>query len=237
MPSVPQQSALDILYEDDDLIVVNKSAGISVHPSQKEPSGTLTDVLLGRWPEIHSVGEDVLRPGIVHRLDKETSGILVVAKNASTFQELKELFKERKVEKQYLAIVEGRIKEPRGTITLPIGRYGMKRVIADGRQKTLNARDAKTVFIVRKRFSDATLLEVRPTTGRMHQIRVHLKAIDHPILGDTLYGGKRVAARAPRQMLHAFSLSFSRSDGRRFTFEADPPDDFQEMLQSLQDQD
>lgn len=225
--------SLDILYEDDDLLVLNKPPGISVHPSLKEPHGTLVDAILAHDSAIAGVGEDLKRPGIVHRLDKDTSGVLVVAKNQATFEELKNLFQTRRVEKRYLAIVDGRVKEPRGVIDALIGRSGLKRVVVRDGIHAIKARDAETVYIVRRRFADATLLELRPKTGRMHQLRVHLQAIHHPVLGDKLYGGKRIAIRAPRQMLHALSLTFSRADGRRFTFEADPPDDFRAALEQL----
>jgi 23S rRNA pseudouridine1911/1915/1917 synthase len=239
MPSVSDRPApLEILYEDRDLLVLNKPAGISVHPSAKEPSGTLTDAILSHDPAIGGVGEDPTRPGIVHRLDKDTSGVLLVAKNQRTFEELKALFQKREVEKRYLAIVEGKVKEPRGTIALPIGRAGLKRTVPSRsrRRPTRNVREAETSYVVRKRFKDATLLELRPKTGRMHQIRVHLQAIGHPVLGDKLYGGKRAANRAARQMLHAYSLTFSRSNGKRYTFEADPPPDFQEKLDELMEE-
>ena len=233
MPNVPE--TLDILYEDDDLLVLNKPPGISVHPSLHESSGTLVDALLSYFPELRGVGEDPVRPGIVHRLDKDTSGVLVIAKNQETFVELKELFRSRKIEKQYIAIVEGRVKAPRGTITLPIGRIGMRRGV-DGPGRPLGkVREAITNFVVRRRFRDATLLTLRPKTGRMHQLRVHLAAIGHPVLGDKLYGGKHTSLRASRQMLHASSLTLSRRNGKRYTFEADPPEDFQETLGTLEE--
>lgn len=250
------KDSLDILYEDENLLVINKPAGLSIHRSPKEPHGTLADMLVEYEPALSGVGEDPDRPGIVHRLDKETSGVLVVAKQQGMFLTLKELFQQRRVEKRYLALVDGRIKTPRGVIEYPIGRYGMKRVAIlgnpstssgsisrsrsqgsrAGNEKALKVRDAKTAYIVRRRFVDATLVELLPKTGRMHQLRVHMQAIGHPILGDKLYGGKRVAARALRQMLHAAALSFSVGD-RRYLFEVDPPEDFQGILQSLEEYD
>ena len=228
-------SPLDILYEDDDLLVVNKPPGLSVHTSVHEPSGTLADAIVAHDPAIAGVGEDPVRPGIVHRLDKDTSGVLVVARRQATFAELKRLFQTRQIEKRYLAVVDGRVKEPRGTIAFPIGRVGLKRAVPAGRQQPSKLREAETAYIVRRRFSDATLLELRPKTGRMHQIRVHLKAISHPVLGDRLYGGKHAQGRAPRQMLHAASLSFALADGKRYTFEADPPPDFTDILEQLEE--
>lgn len=232
MPNVPEP--LDILYEDDDLLVLNKPPGISVHPSLHEPSGTLADALLSSFPELRGVG-DPARPGIVHRLDKDTSGVLVVAKNQEAYAELKELFRSRKIEKEYTAIVAGRVKAPRGTITLPIGRVGMRRGVEGPGRPLGKVREAITNFVVRRRFRDATLLALHPKTGRMHQLRVHLAAIGHPVLGDKLYGGKHALLRASRQMLHASSLTFSRLDGKRYTFEADPPEDFQETLRTLEE--
>ena len=257
--SIPTPSTmnLDILYEDGDVLVVNKPPGIAVHPPKEgetrrdggrggkgagiKDAHTLVDLILAHAPEVQDVGEDPDRPGIVHRVDKDTSGVLVVAKNQETFQNLKELFKNRHVAKRYLAIVDGRVKEPRGTIELPIGRMGLKRTVPRpgggqaGKTPLTKVRDAKTQYIVRKRFKDATLVELIPKTGRMHQLRVHLKAIDHPVLGDTLYGGKIAASRAPRQMLHALSLEFSLGD-KRFAFQADPPEDFEELLKRLQEE-
>ena len=257
--SIPTPSTmnLDILYEDEGILVVNKPPGIAVHPPKEgetrrdggrdgkgagvsagggsasggKDAHTLVDFILAHAPEVRGIGEDSDRPGIVHRLDKDTSGVLVVAKNQETFQNLKELFKSRNIAKRYLAIVDGRVKEPRGTIELPIGRMGLKRTVP-GKTPLTKVREAKTEFIVRKRFRDATLVELIPKTGRMHQLRVHLKAIDHPVLGDTLYGGKIAASRAPRQMLHALSLEFSLGD-KRFAFQADPPEDFQNVLEKL----
>ena len=271
----PRTMNLDILYEHQGILVVNKPPGIAVHPSKEgetrrdggrggkgaggKDAHTLVDLILAHAPEVRGIGEDSDRPGIVHRLDKDTSGVSVVAKNQETFQNLKELFKSRTIAKRYLAIVDGRVKEPRGTIELPIGRMGLKRTVPrlGGGQARLNPserfvraddavgqarrmtltkiREARTEYVVRKRFKDATLVELIPKTGRMHQLRVHLKAIDHPVLGDKLYGGKIAASRASRQMLHALSLEFSLGD-KRFAFQADPPEDFEELLRRLQEE-
>lgn len=235
---------LDILFEDEHLLAINKPAGISVHPSLHEPDGTLVNIVLEQFPDIAGVGDPARpgsdnkpgseeRPGIVHRLDKETSGVMVVAKTQEAFQGLKALFQERKVEKHYLAIVDGVIKPPRGKIELPIGRVGLRmRVVRPGQKGLLKQRDALTRYIVRKRFFDATLVELVPKTGRMHQIRVHLHSLGRPVLGDRLYGGRRVKARAPRQMLHAWKLVFSLFD-TEYAFEVDPPADFEDMLEAL----
>ena len=225
--------AIDILFEDDHLLAVNKPPGISVHPSRKEPDGTLVNELLEQFPEISGVGEDATRPGIVHRLDKDTSGVMVVARTQEAFWGLKGLFKERKTEKRYLAIVDGVIKEPRGKIDFPVGRVGLKMgIVRPGQRELPKQRDAITRYVVRRRFLDATLVEVLPKTGRMHQIRVHLHAIGRPILGDKLYGGRAVRARAPRQMLHAWRLSFTLGE-TAYAFMAEPPDDFETALEAL----
>ena len=243
---------VDIIYESSELLAVNKPPGISVHPSRKEPDGTLINILLEMYPDLAGVGdpsagsgqEEFLRPGIVHRLDKETSGVMVVARTQETFLGLKALFKERKVEKRYLALVDGIIKEPRGKIDFPVGRVGLKMgIVRPGQRKLPKQRDAETRYIVRRRFPvategspepsrGATLVEVLPKTGRMHQIRVHMHGIGRPVLGDKLYGGRAIRARAPRQMLHAWKLTFMLH-GTEYAFEAELPDDFEEVLETL----
>ncbi len=224
---------IDIIFEDDHLLAVFKPAGISVHPSRNEPDGTLINLILQDLPDLSKVGEDAERPGIVHRLDKDTSGVMVIAKTQEAFEGLKALFKERKIKKHYLAIVDGVIKEPRGKIDFPVGRVGLKMAVVRPNQRELpKQRDALTQYIVRRRYADATLVEVIPKTGRMHQIRIHMNAIGRPVLGDKLYGGKAVMARAPRQMLHAWKLEFKLFD-TDYAFLADPPDDFEEMLFGL----
>lgn len=231
---------IDIIYESPELLAVNKPPGISVHPSRKEPEGTLIDLLLEMYPDLAGVGENQQRPGIVHRLDKETSGVMVVARTQEVFLGLKALFKERKTEKRYLALVDGIIKEPRGKIDFPVGRVGLKMgIVRPGQRNLPKQRDAETRYIVRKRFAvhpehgrGATLVEVLPKTGRMHQIRVHMHGIGRPVLGDKLYGGKAIRARAPRQMLHAWKLSFTLNE-TEYAFEAELPDDFEEVLEAL----
>lgn len=233
---------MEVIFKDDDILVLNKPAGISVHPARNSISHgasggqnvggeTIVDFLIQHFPEIKGVGEDPIRPGIVHRLDRDTSGVLVVARNTRAFEKLKALFKERRVEKTYLAIVCGTPKNRTGVVSYPIGRDAKnptRRGAAGGRARVRGEREAYTEYHVLKKGTDFSLLEVLPKTGRTHQIRVHLKAIGHPIACDRVYGGKKVCCPkgAWRQMLHAQSLSFSFPEGRKFKFEADPPEDF-----------
>lgn len=224
MPSV------EVVYEDGDLVVVNKPPGISVHGGGLVKGPTLVDLLVERFPEIRGVGEDPVRPGIVHRLDKDTSGIMAVARTQESFRLLKCAFQDRRVEKTYLAVVCGRVQNPAGEITFPIGRSSnnpVRRGVSAGRSRVTGARSALTRYRVRASDGTYSLVELHPETGRMHQIRVHLKAIGHPVACDTIYGGKRVCcpAGAQRQLLHAHKLSFSIRDGRRYAFEADLPAD------------
>lgn len=226
---------LNVLYEDDDVAVLNKPAGISVHPAAHAPDEpALTKEILRRWPEVKSIGEDPLRPGIVHRLDKETSGVLVIAKNQEAFGFLKKQFQERKVEKSYLALVTGRMKEKQGEIILPIGRSGKFGKFSTRGMKKI--REAKTKWRVTEEFRDFSLLKVKPETGRTHQIRVHLAAIGHPVVGDALYGGKAgrgYREKLPRMFLHAQSLKLKLPSERVLLVEADLPAGLEEFLKSL----
>ncbi len=204
-----------------------------VHPARTAGGGrtegvTLTDELLKRYPEIKNVGDDPeLRPGIVHRLDKETSGIILVARDHEYFEYLNSLFQKHEIKKTYLALVVGTPKEKKGIIDAPIGiRNGtMKRSTRSSKM----AKEAVTEYRVLKTFSDKvssqsfSLLEVSPKTGRTHQIRVHFASIGHPILGDRLYGSKKQPDWATRLMLHALSIEFTTADGKRLKFEAEPP--------------
>ncbi len=228
---------IEIIYQDKDLIAINKPSGLSVHGSltpdkSKEKESTLVDFLLDKFPEVALVGDDpVGRPGIVHRLDKNTSGVMVVARNQNAFLALKNLFQKRLVEKTYRAIVCGRVKKREGIISLPIGRLvnnPLKRGIEIGRSRIRGARDAVTHYHVRRATDEFSLLLLMPKTGRMHQLRVHMKAIGHPIACDRVYGGKNVCCpeNTLRSLLHAQSLSFSFPEGRRLYFEADLPEDF-----------
>lgn len=237
----PQQLPLDIVYEDDDLLVVNKPAGMVVHPAPGHHSDTLVNALLAHYPELLEIEEggegDGLRPGIVHRLDKDTSGLMIVAKNTRAQAALVEQMKQHKVVKRYLALVEGVVPLDTGNIDAPIGRNPRHR-----QQMAITAtgsREARTHFRVLRRFARHTLLLLQLETGRTHQIRVHLKAIGYPVMGDTVYGassnGVRGARREPtlqRQFLHAYQLRFTHpTTGATIELEVPLPEDLQAVLQ------
>jgi len=230
----PEPIPLDIVYEDADLIVVNKPAGLVVHPGAGNPRGTLVNALLYHCPTLNVGG--AVRPGIVHRLDKDTSGLLVVAKSDLAHQRLQQQFKRREVHKQYLALVYGALRTDRGYIQAPIGRHPVQRVKMAVIEK---GREARTRWTVRARYVDAvgrpyTLLEVLLETGRTHQIRVHCAWLGHPLVGDALYGPQRPALPAPRQCLHAAALSLTHPiTGTPLSFSAPLPEDFQNVLNSL----
>ncbi len=232
---LPEPMNLDILHEDAHLLVVNKPAGLVVHPAPGHPSGTLVNGLLAHCPELQQV-EETFRPGIVHRLDKDTSGIMVVAKNRRAHENLAHQFKQRLVRKHYLAFVHGRMKAGNGEIDLPIGRHPTDRK----KMATITRRGrlALTRWSVRQQFDGAALLDLELRTGRTHQARVHCAAIGHAILGDPVYGGRfrgdsalpaavrQALAQAGRQMLHAWRLSFQHPESEGvMTFEADLPQD------------
>ncbi|MDD3374834.1 MAG: RluA family pseudouridine synthase [Candidatus Omnitrophica bacterium] len=200
--ATPQDIALDIFYEDEDIVVVNKPVGMVVHPAPGCRSGTLVNALLYRYQELSTAG-DALRPGIVHRLDKETSGLIVVARNNKSHVRLAGQFEKRIVKKQYVALVENLIEFDEGKIDVPLGQHPQhreKRAIL-----AANAKSAETVYRVLKRFKKSTLVALMPKTGRTHQLRVHMAYLGHPILGDDKYGKK---ANFPRLALHARSIVF-----------------------------
>jgi 23S rRNA pseudouridine1911/1915/1917 synthase len=208
---------LDVIYEDDDVVAVDKAAGMIVHAGAGNPRGTLVNALLGRGQRL-SQGGDLLRPGIVHRLDKDTSGIILVAKNDAAHAKLGEAFRQRSVKKTYIALVEGLLKEDQGRIELAIGRDPKRRVRMTARRSAVlaDAREARTDWRVLARIDTTTLVEVQLHTGRTHQIRVHFSALRHPVVGDTLYGGalemsvgKVMLAPLGRNFLHAARLGFA----------------------------
>ncbi|MDD5485991.1 MAG: RluA family pseudouridine synthase [Dehalococcoidales bacterium] len=226
---VAQKMPLDIIYEDDDIIVVDKPAGLSVHPGPGHPDKTLVNAVLGYAPNV-SGGEEG-RPGIVHRLDKDTSGIIIIARHPKAHLCLVKQFKNREVKKTYIALVKGRLSPETGFIEAPIGRnrsHRKKMAIAGIK----NGREARTGYRVKEYINEFTLLEVMPETGRPHQIRVHLAAIGHPILGDSTYGtGSGVL---PRQFLHASKIEFRLpSSGKGVVFETPLPPDLEEALAAL----
>ncbi|MCR4408151.1 MAG: RluA family pseudouridine synthase [Anaerolineae bacterium] len=226
----PEAIPLSIVYEDDNLLVVEKPAGMVVHPAHGHCSGTLVNALLARYPWLAQVG-GAERAGIVHRLDKDTSGLILVAKHEAAQKELQRQFKHHAVEKVYLALVEGRLKPVQGVIDVPIGRDKQQRkrmaVVRNGRQ-------ARTAYRVIERFEEHTLVEVRPQTGRTHQIRVHFAFIGHPLVGDRVYGYRRQRLPLRRQFLHAQTLSFRLpSTGEVVEFHSPLPDDLQQVLVGL----
>lgn len=229
---------ISIVYEDANLLVVNKPSGLITHPKNADDNqDSVTGWLVEKYPEIKTVGEDPLRPGLVHRLDKDTSGLLVIAKTQDSFLYLKNLFQDRKIKKFYLALVSGKPKEPKGTIDAPMGRIGMKRTTQlRGKKKLKDKKEAVTEYNTQKNFRDFTLLDVSPHTGRTHQIRVHLKSIGTPVAGDPLYGHKNlIDPKQPgRLFLHAYKLQFVSPDGKSLTLEADLPGDLQKFINELE---
>lgn len=230
---------IKIIYQDKNIVVVDKPAGVSVHPAKSDEKDTLANFLIYKFPEIKNIHDDsedsYLRPGIVHRLDKDTSGVMVVARNQKTFEEFKKLFKEHKVEKKYLALVYGKLENKEGIIEKPIARAATykKQVIA-GRKTKTKIREAVTRYKVLKEYENYSLVEAMPKTGRMHQIRIHLFSIGHPIVGDKIYKTKRMAIPqgVARQLLHAKSLSFKLL-GKQYNFQADLPQDFRRAQAEL----
>ena len=213
---------LEILYEDGDLAVVVKPRGMVVHPAAGHSEGTLVNALLGSLDELSGIGGEK-RPGIVHRLDKDTSGVMMVAKNDETQTELSRMLKDREIEKHYLALAEGIMKEKEGVIEAPIGRSkkDRKKMAVDP-----DGRPAVTEWKVLAEGRNCSLLDVHILTGRTHQIRVHMRSIQHPVCGDPLYGFEK-GVKVPCLMLHARSLSFLHPRTKeKKTFQAPPPGDF-----------
>jgi 23S rRNA pseudouridine1911/1915/1917 synthase len=227
-----EEIPLDILYEDDDIIVVNKPRGMVVHPGPGNYSGTLVNALLSHCGSSLSDINGIIRPGIVHRIDKYTSGVLVVAKNNSSHGILSGKLKEHDIKRVYTAVADGVIIENEGKIDAPIGRHPVNRKKMAINLK--NGRKAVTHFRVLERFKSATLLELTLETGRTHQIRVHLSFIGHPVIGDTVYGKKTKKYSFEGQALHARLLGFVHpAAGKYIEFEADPPKEFLELVEKL----
>lgn len=226
----PEPIPLDIIYEDDDLFVIDKPAGLVVHPGPGNTTGTLVHALLHRTTKL-AKRDDAMRPGIVHRLDKDTSGLLVVARTEQAYEALTEQLKERTMLREYAAIVCGRPEVERGTIDAPIGRDPVHRqrqaVVPDA------GRPAVTYFELAERFRDHALLYVRLETGRTHQIRVHLRFINLPVLGDPIYGTRKNRYGLRRQALHARRIRFRHPDGRWLEFHSQFPSDMQRVLDAL----
>jgi len=237
----PEPIPIEILHEDDDIIVINKQTGIVVHPAPGHYSGTLVNALLYHCPKLNGIG-GALRPGIVHRLDKDTSGVLVAAKNDRAHLHLSRQFKSRRVKKQYLALVYGKMESDSGSVSFPIGRHPVdrKKMSTNSRK----SRAAETTWQIRERFELASLIEVNLKTGRTHQIRVHCAAIKHPVMGDKVYGPRknwknapysnRQFGSVPRQMLHAWRLELTHpGTEEKVSFEAPIPSDMQAVITAL----
>jgi len=231
----PEDIPLRILYEDEHLLVIDKPAGMVVHPSPGHASATLVNALLAHRPDLARADLDPKRPGIVHRLDRDTSGLLVVAANGAAQNALQAQFKARQVSKVYLALVYGRLTPERGAIEAPVGRSPRDRkrmaVLREG------GRYARTGYRVREHLAGppaCTYLEAMPQTGRTHQLRVHFSAIGHPVVGDEIYGPRRQRIPLPRQFLHAWRLAFDHPvRGERLAFTADLPADLAQPLEEL----
>jgi 23S rRNA pseudouridine1911/1915/1917 synthase len=232
-PLEPEQIPLDIIYQDDEVIVVNKPAGMVVHPAAGHPSGTLVNALLSHVPQLALVG-GTRRPGIVHRLDKDTSGLIVVALTEPTRLAIKAQFQARTVRKRYLALVEGVLSPPEGVIDAPIGRSKHRRkrmaVIQGGRE-------AQTEYHVLETYNAHTLVEALTKTGRTHQFRVHLAFLGHPLAGDMVYGRRKRTVPIKRHFLHARQLGFILpSSGRELFLSAPLPNDLIHVLDWLKRQ-
>jgi 23S rRNA pseudouridine1911/1915/1917 synthase len=225
---------LHIIYEDEDIIAIDKPAGISVHPAKPDQNNTIANALLAYYPPIKTVGDEPdLRPGIVHRLDKETSGILVIAKNKEAFNWLKKQFAERKTIKKYTALALGKFKEKQGIISKPISKA--KGTIKRTTAPISAVKNAVTRYQVMQEFKDYSLAEAEPKTGRTHQIRVHFASMGHPLAGDRLYGFKNQPQppSLKRHFLHAFYLKFSLLDGKMIELHSELPEELKGVLNSL----
>jgi len=231
----PQDIPLKIVYQDSDIAVIDKPAGMVAHPTSSVREGTLVNALLHAIGDLSSVGGE-LKPGIVHRLDKDTSGLLVVAKNDKAHLSLQKQIKDRRVKKIYRALVFGEIKPREGVIEKPIGRHPVHRkkmaVILSGRSKS---RHATTFYRVIRQYKKYALLELDLKTGRTHQIRVHLSYLGYPIVGDAVYSSKKNDIGANRQLLHSYMLGFEHpATGKYMEFKSDIPDDFSDALKRLE---
>lgn len=229
-----EEIPLNVIYEDNDIIIINKEKGMVVHPGNGNPDGTLANAIMARCKDsLSGIGGEI-RPGIVHRIDKDTSGIIIVAKNDKAHLDISDQIKEHKTTKTYLALVRGRVKENEATIDMPIGRSKKDRkkmaVDKDGKK-------AVTHFKVLKRYSDCTLLEVVIETGRTHQIRVHLSEIGYPIIGDYTYSNGKNRFNVEGQMLHAYKIKFKHpTTNQEVEYTAELPKYFKDILKKLDEE-
>lgn len=227
-----EEIELDVIHEDEDIIVINKPRGMVVHPAAGNYSGTLVNALLRHCGGSLSDINGVIRPGIVHRIDKDTSGVLVIAKNNRAHSALSDMLKEHDINRIYTAVAEGIISEDKGTIDAPIGRHPVDRKKMAVNLK--NGRRAVTHFKVLERFKNTTLLELRLETGRTHQIRVHMSYIGHPLVGDSVYGKKKQVYGFEGQALHAGTLGFVHpGTGEYAEYKAPPPEEFIRLVEKL----
>lgn len=237
----PENIPIEILYQDKALAVINKPPGLVVHASAGHEKGTLVNALLFHLKDLSGIG-GALRPGIVHRLDKDTSGIMLIAKNNQAHAELVRMFQNREIKKTYQALCYGTFKQDEGIVENKLGRsQGDRKKISS---HTLHGKDAKTTYRVTERFPHMALVEAQPLTGRTHQIRVHFTELGHPIVGDPTYGGRhwvsklepvlqKMVKESNRQMLHAFRLELVHPiTGKKLKFEADVPKDFEKILKT-----
>lgn len=226
---LPEAIPLEIIHEDAQLLVINKPAGMVVHPAPGHATGTLVNALLHHCKDLSGIG-GVERPGIVHRLDKDTSGLIVVAKTEKALASLLKQFKDRSINKVYLALARGRLEPAKGLINQPIGRHKVHRKKMAGVE---GGREAQTRYEVVTHYEGFDLVRLFPKTGRTHQIRVHLAGLGHPILADPLYGGKSGKTHISRQALHAHRLEFQHPvSGNTLAFEAPLPEDMQVCISS-----
>ena len=224
-------------------MVLTKPAGLITHTKNiSDKKESFTGRLIDNSPELKNIGEpfiasgkEIHRAGVVHRLDKDTSGLLLVAKNNKAFFYFKNLFQTRKIKKYYLALVHGKPKEQKGTISAPLGRIGLKRTTKITGKKLIDKKEAETEYKTIKNYREFSFLELSPKTGRTHQLRVHLNSIGHPIAGDSIYGFRKLSAPLGlnRLFLHAYKLEFITPDNKRLTLETDPPEDLQKVLNEL----
>lgn len=226
----PEKMNLDIVYEDEYLVIINKPSGLVVHPAVGNPDHTLVNGLLYHFNDISK--KNTIRPGIVHRLDKDTSGLMVVAKSDSVHDKLSNMIKDKKIERKYLALVWGVVRHEKGRIDAPIGRDfndRQKYTVTD-----INGKESMTNFEVIERYKDATLIRCKLETGRTHQIRVHLNYIGHPIVNDPVYGRRKIIDKSFGQMLHSESIKFIHPvTGEELSFRVDPPEEFNLILDKI----
>ncbi|WP_406242133.1 RluA family pseudouridine synthase [Tissierella carlieri] len=229
---IPEDIPIDIVYEDEDVAIINKPQDMVVHPAPGNYTGTLVNALLFHIDNLSSIN-GIIRPGIVHRLDKDTSGLLIIAKNDKAHRILSESLKERNVKRVYISLVHGILSDNEGTVNAPIGRHGTDRKKMTVTQK--NSKEAITHYKVLERYDNYSLVEVNLETGRTHQIRVHMAYINHPVVGDPVYSKGKNEFGLDKQMLHAYKLGFSHpSTGEHMEFQIDLPEYFKNILYTLE---